>query len=103
MLGWWWAAWLASSIVPVVGALGPLVSAMSDMVRQIDENEVVTQFDFTAAAHALAPWILVAGVLQAVAAALAILVVRRIDAAQRAFGPLTLSMVPVPARPDALM
>lgn len=103
VLGWWWAAWLASSIVPVVGALGPVVSAMSDMVRQIDENEVVTQFDFTAAAHALAPWILVAGVLQAVAAALAILVVRRIDAAQRAFGPLTLSIVPVPARPDALM
>ena len=104
VLGWWWAAWIASSTVPVFGLLGAGFRAISDMVQEIDRQGggTVTTFDFTAAAHAVAPWLLVSGVLQAIAAGLAILVVRRIDEAQRAFPAISYAMIPVPARPDAL-
>jgi Domain of unknown function (DUF4328) len=103
VLGWWWAAWIASSIVPAVGAFGAVIGAFSDMVQELDRRGAqVTSFDFSAAAHGLAPWLLVAGVLQAVAAALAISVVRRIDEGQRGFGDPPVSMIPLPARPDAL-
>ena len=101
-LGWWWAAWLASSIVPGIGAFGAVIGAFSDMVQELDRQGTVTSFDFTSAAHAIAPWILLVGVLQALAAALAIVVVRRIDEAQRAFPAGMGSMIPVPARPDAI-
>lgn len=103
VLGWWWAAWLASSVVPAIGAISAGMAAFVDEIQRLDtRGPAPTTFDFTAAAHAIAPWILVAGVLQLIAAALAILVVRRIDEGQRAFADVGFSMVPVPARPDAI-
>jgi hypothetical protein len=102
VLGWWWAAWIASSTVPAIGVISAAMGAFTDMVQELDRHETVTSFDFTSAAHAIAPWILLAGVLQAIAAALAIPVIRRIDEAQRAFPVGMLSMIPVPARPDAI-
>jgi hypothetical protein len=102
VLGWWWAAWLVCSIVPLFGAFSAVIGAFGDMIRQLDRQTNVTSFDFSAAAHAVAPWLLLNGALQAIAAGLAILVVRRIDEAQRGFGQSMLSSIPVPARPDAL-
>jgi len=104
VLGWWWAAWLASSLVPAIGAISAGMAAFFDEIQRLDKvGRTATTIDFTAAAHAIAPWILVAGVLQLIAAALAIVVVRRIDEAQRAFPNVAFSMVPVPARPDAIV
>jgi hypothetical protein len=55
-------------------------------------------FDFTMAAHELALWLLLAGVLQAIAAGLAIAVIRRIDDGQASlFG-----VGDAPPRPDAI-
>jgi hypothetical protein len=104
VLGWWWGALIAYWVVPAVGAVGAVSGAISDLVRQVDaQGGQVTQIDFTAAAHALAPWLVVSGVLQAVAAALAIAVVRRVDAAQRSLTETTGSaFLPVPARPDSI-
>jgi hypothetical protein len=103
VLGWWWAAWLASSLLPAIGAISAGMSAFIDQIQRFDTTgPAPTTFDFTAAAHAIAPWILLAGVLQALAATLAIIVVRRIDGAQRAFPEISVASIPVPARPDAL-
>lgn len=99
VLGWWWAAWLASSLVPGIGIFVAGIGAFIDEMRRLEGVAVVTSIDFTATAHAIAPWVLVSGILQATAAALAIAVVRRIDTAQRGFGSWS---PPVPARPDAL-
>ena len=94
LLGWWWAAWLASSTVPVIGAVSSVISAVMDAGR----HRVANVYDFTTAAHALAPWLLLAGVLQAIAAGLAIAVVRRIDDGQATlFG-----VGDAPPRPDAI-
>ena len=96
VLGWWWAAWLTSSIVPAIGIAGTGISAMVDLARSLDGRHA-TSVDLTAAAHAIAPWVLLAGLLQALAAGLAIAVVRRIDAGQATLGGHDLT----PARPDA--
>lgn len=94
LLGWWWAAWLASSTVPAIGAVSAVISAV---IEQSDRARVSDVFDFTTAAHELAPWVLLAGILQAIAAGLAIGVVRRIDHGQATlFGDGA-----VPPRPDA--
>lgn len=96
LLGWWWAAWLASSILPAVGAVNSVFSAI---IEQADRSRVANVFDFTTAAHSLAPWVLLAGVLQAIAAGLAIAVVRRIDDGQATlFG-----VGDAPPRPDAIV
>ena len=102
VLGWWWAAWLASAWVPAVGAVSALIGPIDDLVKELDARGALTSYDFTAAAHALAPWLLAAGVLQATAAVLAIAVVRRIDEAQRSFPDVVASAVPLPPRPDAI-
>jgi Domain of unknown function (DUF4328) len=95
ILGCWWAVWLLSSTVPVFGMMGAFLSAIGDWTRGPQDPIV---FDFTAAAHAIAPWLLLAGVLQALAAGLAIMVVRRIDKGQ-----VVLATAPdtAPSRPDA--
>lgn len=95
ILGWWWVAWLASSTVPVIGVMGSLLSAMGDLARDLPDARTV---DFTGAAHAIAPWLLLSGVLQALATGLAIMVVRRIDAGQAA---LVAAPLAIPSRPDA--
>jgi hypothetical protein len=96
LLGWWWAAWLASSTLPAIGAVNAVFSAIAE---QADRSRVANTFDFTAAAHSLAPWVLLAGVLQAIAAGLAIAVVRRVDDGQATlFG-----AGGAPPRPDAIV
>ena len=79
LLGCWWAGWLAAGIVPVVGAIVAVVPHLESLGRSIDER--ATALDLSPLAHAAAPWLIVAGVLRAVAAALAVAVVRRIDIA----------------------
>jgi hypothetical protein len=99
IIGLWWAAWVAVSIVPVIGLVGAALPAMRDLVDRIDEN--VTILDLSAIAHAVAPWVLVAGILQVVAGALAIAVVRRIEAGQEAMAATGSGwLIPDPARPD---
>ncbi len=94
LLGWWWAAWIASSTVPAIGAVSSVISA----VTELSDQRVTDVIDFTTAAHTLAPWLLLAGVLQAIAAGLAIAVIRRIDDGQ-----VTLFGVgDAPPRPDAI-
>jgi Domain of unknown function (DUF4328) len=99
VVGWWWAVWLGSGILVGIAAAVAVFPELMDEARRLDQQRITTMFDFTAAAHAFAPWLVVSGVTQAIAAALAILVVRRIDAAQRDFGSV---LVPVPMRPDAV-
>jgi hypothetical protein len=99
VVGWWWAVWLGGGLLVGVAAAVAVLPAVIDEARRLDQERITTMFDLTAAAHAFAPWILASGVLQAIAAALAILVVRRIDAAQRAF---VLDLPPVPMRPVAV-
>ena len=99
LIGAWWVAWLAYSIVPAIGIVGAVLSALNELVDSIDRS--APTIDFSDAAHAIAPWLLVSGILQAIAAGLAIAVVHRIDAHQRemmaAEGP---AFVATPIRPD---
>jgi hypothetical protein len=98
LLGLWWAGWVASALVPIVGITAAVVGPLDDLARQM--NESTTVVDFSAAAHAIAAWLLVAGIIQFVTAGLAVAVVLRIDDAQRAM--LASGWAgPVPARPDA--
>jgi Domain of unknown function (DUF4328) len=101
LLGWWWAAWVGV-LVPVVGLFAAAFPRFADEVNRISDTGAPTVLDLTASAHAAAPWVLAYGIVYAIAAALAILVVRRIDESQRAFAASSFSSVPVPARPDAL-
>jgi hypothetical protein len=100
VIGIWWAAWLACSLAPLVGYVAVVAGPLRDLIAGIDAGTTV--LDFTPVAHAVAPWVLVTGVAQAVAAGLAIAVIRRIDAGQGAMlaGPSGWTM-PVPIRPDA--
>jgi hypothetical protein len=101
LLGLWWAAWLAAGFVPLVGAVVSVVPHLESFGRAIDEQ--ARDVDFSSLAHAVAPWFAVAGVLRGLAAALAIMVVRRIDLAQRAMMQTpSAAWSAVPARPDAL-
>ena len=95
LLGWWWAAWLASSTLPAIGATSAVISALIEQSSVPRDPNVL---DLTAAAHALAPWLLLAGVLQALAAGLAIAVVRRIDSGQATL----VALAGAPVRPDAI-
>jgi hypothetical protein len=101
LLGWWWAAWIGV-IVPVVGLFAAALPPVADEVNRVANTRGDIVLDLTGAAHAAAPWFLVTGIVYAVAAGLAILVVRRIDESQRAFAVAPFSSVPVPMRPDAL-
>lgn len=96
LLGVWWAAWLANWVIPLLGIGGALIATLGDVFSKLDERS--TSVDFTEAAHAIAPWLLVSGVLHAIAAGLAIAVVRRINAAQATLGGPVFA--PAPIRPD---
>ena len=102
LVGLWWAGWLASGFVPVIGLVVAIVPHLEPFARSIDER--ATSIDFSTLAHVAAPWVIVAGVLRAIAAGLAIAVVRRIDAAQRVMmrAPSVLAAA-IPARPDGGM
>jgi hypothetical protein len=102
VVGLWWAAWLAYQLVPLIGGIAAVIGPLGDAIRATDEQ--TTNIDFSVVAHAAAPWLQAAGVLVVVAGALAIAVVRRIDAGQDAMletpaGPA----LPVPVRPDAIV
>jgi hypothetical protein len=85
----------------LTGGVSAVIGPLGDAVRSVDDR--TTMIDFTAVAHAAAPWLQVAGVLVLVAGALAIAVVRRIDAAQDAMlGTPAGWSLPVPGRPDAI-
>jgi hypothetical protein len=94
LLGWWWAAWLAASLVPWIGMLASVWPEAVRWARAIDA--AATTLDLTPLARPAAPWFLLAGILQLVAAALAVRVVARIDGAQAA----TVLDEPPPPRPD---
>lgn len=95
LLGWWWAAWVAESILPVIVLLTLMLPRFVGWAQTVPEN--ATTLDFTSLVHAFAPWLLVFGVLQCVAAVLAFRVVARIDRAQSAMVD-TASVAP--PRPD---
>jgi hypothetical protein len=98
LIGGWWASYLAMSFIPIVGALVALIPTFRDLAERADGT--LSSIDFSAAAHTAAPWVLAAGALQLVTAALAIAVVLRIDAAQRSMMTTSGWLLPVPARPD---
>jgi hypothetical protein len=95
LLGWWWAAWVAESILPVIVVLTMMLPRVVEWARTVPEN--ATTLDLTSLVHAFAPWVLVFGILQCVAAVLASRVVTRIDTAQAAL--VGFAMIP-PPRPD---
>ena len=95
LLGWWWAAWMASSTVPAIGAVSSVISA----VRELSDGRARPMSSISRRPRTtLAPWLLLAGVLQAIAAGLAIAVVRHVDEGQATlFG-----VGDAPPRPDAI-
>jgi hypothetical protein len=102
LLGWWWAVYVGV-VVPVIGLVAVAMPKLVDALQRLPNGNGPVDVDVSAAAHAGAPWVLAYGIVYAVAAALAILVVRRIDDAQRAFAATTLAFVAVPPRPDAIV
>jgi hypothetical protein len=101
-VGLWWAAWLTGSFLPVFGLFAVGLGPFRDLIERIDEHTTV--LDFSPVAHAVAPWLLVAGISQVVAGALAILVIRRIEAGQSAMlAEPSGWLLPVPMRPDAIV
>ena len=93
---WWWAAWLAQSLLPAIAVMAAIWPRLEAWVRSVEARPEA--IDFTSIANAAAPWLAVAGVLGLVAAVLAVRVVGRIDAAQRRLEDAEV----VPRRPDLL-
>lgn len=101
LIGAWWAAWLACLLVPLIGYFAAAAGPLADLVSRIDAGTTVV--DFSPVAHAIAPWLLVTAVVQAIAGGLAIAVIRRIESGQRAMLAAPSGwLLPIPARPDAL-
>jgi hypothetical protein len=100
LVGSWWAVYIGGSLVVSIGLLIASGSALADLVRAMDREQTV--FDLTSPAHAAAPWLLALGIVTAIAAGLAIAVVRRITDAQTAMvaAPSAVSAAAVPMRPD---
>ena len=92
----WWLTYIGASIVLPAVVLGkaysPIIQAISDAVRTNQSTTV----DLTSSIHSAAPWNIVGAAIRIVAAALAIVIVSRIDAAQRMQEPV----IAVPVRPD---
>lgn len=93
-LPWWWAAWLAQSLLPAIAVMAAIWPRLEAWVRSVEARP--EEIDFTSIANAAAPWLAVAGVLGLVAAVLAVRVVGRIDAEQRRMEDVEV----VPPRPD---
>jgi Domain of unknown function (DUF4328) len=101
-IGLWWAAWLTSSFLPVIGLFAAGLGPFRDLIERIDEQTTI--LDFSSVSHAVAPWVLVAGIVQVVAGALAIAVIRRVESGQRAMLAAPSGwLLPVPVRPDAIV
>ena len=102
LIGLWWMAWLAYWFVPVIGFVAAGLPPLRDLIERTDPR--ATALDLSAIAHAIAPWILVTGILEVVAGALAIAVIRRVESGQRAMLAAPSGWLPpVPARPDAIV
>jgi hypothetical protein len=101
VVGIWWAAWIAYSLLPTIGLFVAALRPFTDLFEGVDER--TTSFDLSPVAHAVAPWLLVTALWLLVTGAVAIAVVRRIGAAQDAMLASPSGwLVPVPARPDAI-
>lgn len=100
LVGVWWAVYAGGSLVVWIGLVAAVLSGFGDLIQAADRNQTV--FDMTSLAHDAAPWLLALGIVTAIAAALAVAVVREITAAQTAMlaAPSERSLVPVPMRPD---
>ncbi len=99
LVGSWWAVYVGGSLAVSIGLVIAVFPAFADLVRAADPDQTV--FDLTASAHTAAPWILALGIVTAIAAGLAIAVVRRITHAQTAMVAAPSAMSPVvPMRPD---
>jgi hypothetical protein len=92
------AWWLAYTVVELVVAGAAIALVGPTVLRAIDAatrtGRSIQVLDLTSSMHALAPWTLVASLMRIPAAALAIVLITRIDRAQELTGP------PVPPRPD---
>jgi hypothetical protein len=95
LVGWWWGAWIGAQLVPLIGMFGWGFSRIVDWARTVEDG--ATSVDLGPLVRPILPWIVVAGVLQAVAGILASRVVARIDRSQRA---MTTAGPPAPPRPD---
>ena len=92
---------MATSLVPAIGILAAGAGPFGDLIERVDEHTTV--LDFSQVANAVAPWLLVAGIVQVVAGALAIAVIRRVESGQHAMlAAPSAWLLPVPARPDAI-
>lgn len=100
LVGSWWGVSTGGSVVVVFGLFFAVLGDLADLGRSA--NTHTTVFDLTAMAHTAAPWILALGLVTALAAGLAIAVVRRITDAQSAMlaTPSETGWAPVPMRPD---
>ncbi|MFL5791799.1 MAG: DUF4328 domain-containing protein [Actinomycetota bacterium] len=100
LVGAWWAVYIAGGVVVLIGMFFAVLGDLADLGRGADAHRTV--FDLTPIAHTAAPWMLALGLVTAVAAGLAIAVVRRITEAQTEMlaSPSETSLLPVPMRPD---
>jgi hypothetical protein len=81
LVGWWWAAYLLSTVGLAVATIAVFASQARRFIDALDAGR--TSIDLTQAMRQAASWGVVGGVASAVAAGLAILVVRRISRNQR--------------------
>jgi hypothetical protein len=99
LIGSWWGVYIAGGVVVLIGMFFAVLGDLADLGRDADAHRTV--FDLTPLAHTAAPWVLALGFVTAVAAGLAIAVVRRITEAQTAMlATPSDTYVPVPMRPD---
>ncbi len=100
LVGSWWGVYIGGGVVVLIGMFFAVLSDLADLGRQADAHRTV--FDLTPTAHSAAPWVLALGFVTAVAAGLAIAVVRRITEAQTTMlaAPSDTGWAAVPMRPD---
>jgi hypothetical protein len=96
LLAWWWAAWIAGQLVPLIGFIG---WGFPEMMRFADAvPDGATSFDLGGFMRPILPWIVLSGVFQAMAGLFASQVIGRIDEGQRAMA--ADGVAPLPPRPD---
>jgi hypothetical protein len=93
VVGWWWAAYLLATVGLAVAYIAVFVSQGQRFIDALEAERPT--IDLTLAMRQVTAWGIVGGVCTAVAAALAILVVRRITRHQA-----DVMLGPLPPRPD---
>ena len=94
LLGWWWAAWIGAQAGPLIGMFGFAFPAMFRWAQTIQNG--ATSVDLAPFFRPLLPWVVLGGVLQAMAGIFAWQVVARIDSSQSAMA----AAPAIPPRPD---